>query len=836
MTSMIDRVMNPITRGLEMIFGGDSAPDHETEVMPKWLQAVSYFDEDSIYWLDGQYVGFAFVGSPLAGAGQSAAEKLAGILQGQLPTNTVMQFILWTSPDMEGTLVQYAMERVHATTPFLRETRDSFSEFYRGGASKSVVQGQDIRLRDVKLVITCKVPRASNEVDGEDLLRVTELRDTIGAGLKSVGFKMELMKPDKYLRFMQTIFNWSPDAAWRMAPKSQYSPEQPLTSQILDFDNEVRIDKEGLWFGDHRVRVLSPKRYPQRAQFGMAYSYLGEVLTGARGLRDPVLMAMNLWFRDRESEAGMIETESMYLTNQAGQGMSRFRPQIARQKQSFDIAVKQLGEGDRIIRCAFGMAIISPNDRSSIASVAAAKAYMREFGFHMLEDRYIAAPMFAHLVPFGTDVDGAPSIRRWRRLTTRAVVPLLPIMSEWRGTGTPTLLTISRNGQLMSLSNWDSETSFNVAIAAESGSGKSFLAQTLAVNARMTNGRMWIIDKGKSYRNIVELLGGQRMTFGTDSKLCLNPFTKIESYDDEEDMIFSLIAAMAAINDKLTDYQVAAGKRVMREVWDAKRHLMQVDDLAVALVAQEDPRLKDMGEQLTPFTKRGAHGWLFNGPNNYEATNPVILLELDDLEGKPQLQRVVLLQLMFQIRRDMLRLDRAIQKYLLIDEAWELLSGNTPGGGSDPVAEFVGKAYRQFRKGNGSAFTITQSIADFQRNEVTRAIWENSPHKWLLGQRGEAINSCQKEGWLAIDDHGYRLLRGVHTVKGEYSEIFMHTPFGYGVGRLIVPPLARKLFSTTATDVSRINKLREGGMSLTKAVEQIAREDGFVSEPRAKVA
>ncbi len=575
----------------------------------------------------------------------------------------------------------------------------------------------------------------------------------------------------------------------------------------------------------------------RQAAFGQAYAYLGEVMSGSNGLRDPTLLCMNLWFRDRESEAASIQKETMWLTNQSGQAITRFRPEILDQKRSFDLASKQIGDGDRIIRMCFGMVVITPDEKTSLAAVANAQAYMRTFGFKMMEDKYLCAPMFGNFMPFGTDVVSHAALRRWKRTTARGAVPLLPVMAEWRGTGTPSLLLVSRNGQLMSLSNWDSDTNFNCAIAAESGSGKSFLAQTLLQNARMTGDRFWIVDKGKSYTNIVEMMGGQRLSFGPSSGLCLNPWTIVDDYEADEDLLYSLISAMAAMNDPLSDVQSAEVKRLMRLTFNSVgREAMTIDHLAHVLLQQTDPRIRDVGTQLHPFTREGGYGRLFYGRNNYEVDNPVILLELDDLEGRAHLQRVVLLQLMFQIRREMGRLPRTVRKYLLIDEAWELLAGNGIAGGADPVADFVGKAYRQFRKHGGGALTITQSISDYFQNEVTRTIWANSAHKWLLGQRPEAIEAAKREGQLDIGDHGFRLLRGVHTVKGEYSEIFMHTPQGYGVGRLIVPPVFRKLFSTTATDVGRIAEMRERGMPLMKAIEKLAIEDGLIAGPLGDAA
>lgn len=824
---------------LKMIFGVDPWLHFETEVMPSWLQAVDYLHSNELYLLDDNALGFGFIGPPLSGVTAAAFEKLSGLFQGQMPNDTVIQFILWPGPDIETTLDKYKRARLFAEGSFLNAAKEQFVSFYRNGATKSVVKGNDIRLRDVRLIVTGKVPVSENPSQ-EEIQRVLELRDVIREGLRPCGFRMELLRPADYLRYMQTIFNWGADATWRHSSETEYDPDAPLCEQILDFDNEVRQDENGLWLGSTRARVLSPRVYPKQAVWGQAYAYLGEVMSGANGLRDPTVLCMNLWFKDREGEAAKIGREGMWLTNQSGQAITRFRPEILDQKKSFDLANKQIGEGDRIVRMCFGMVVFAPDEKASVAAVTNAKSYMRTFGFQMLEDKYFAAPMFGNFMPFGADTKGEKAMRRWKRTTTKGATLMLPIMAEWRGTGTPALLLISRNGQLMSLSNWDSDQSYNCAIAAASGSGKSFLAQALLLNARMCGERFWIIDKGKSYRNIVELMGGQRLTFGKDSNLCVNPFTIVTDYDDEEDLLYAIVSSMAALLEPLGDFQAAEVKKTMRAVFMAKQAAnedMYVDDLARELIENKDQRVVDVGKQLHPFTREGGYGRLFYGKNNYEADNPVILLELDELEGRAHLQRVVLLQLMFQIQREMARLPRTLRKYLLIDEAWELIAGaSVTNGIVDPIAEFIAKAYRQFRKHGGAAFAITQSIADFFINPVTRAIWENSPHKWLLGQTGFAVSQAQEKNWLDIGEHGFRLLRGLQSVQGEYSEIFAQTPYGYGVGRLIVPPVTRKLFSTTPADVEHIKQLRASGRSLEEAVEELCIKEGIIPEPRRKAA
>ena len=65
---------------------------------------------------------------------------------------------------------------------------------------------------------------------------------------------------------------------------------------------------------------------------------------------------------------------------------------------------------------------------------------------------------------------------------------------------------ISRNGQLMSLSLHDSNTNKNLVIAAESGSGKSFLTNELIFSYLSEGAQVWVIDAGKSYQKMSEML------------------------------------------------------------------------------------------------------------------------------------------------------------------------------------------------------------------------------------------------------------------------------------------------------------------------------------------
>lgn len=230
--------------------------------------------------------------------------------------------------------------------------------------------------------------------------------------------------------------------------------------------------------------------------------------------------------------------------------------------------------------------------------------------------------------------------------------------------------------------------------------------------------------------------------------------------------------------------------------------------------------------QLYPWTTKGEYGRFFNGPNNCDLNNALVVLELQQLTGRPHLQRLVLLQLMYQIQQAMDSLPRDLPKILLIDEAFSLLASNE-------TQKFIISWYRQLRKFGATAMICTQSINDFFDSNGSEAILENSAHMWLLAQKAESIALVRKENRLPLSEGAFDLLESVHTVPGEYSEILVRNAWGTGVGRLVVSDFNSLLYSTRAKDVSAIKAYRDRGLSLIDAINAVLRERGNSQAERA---
>ena len=775
--------------------------------------ALAYDPDNGVFLLEDRSLGFGFLCEPLSGADQAVSDRVNVFLNQEWPIDTLIQVSLWTSPDIQRNLAVLKSRRSGAMAAVTQGLVGNTLSFLQEGTRTPVDAATHVLIRRCQVIITVKLPTARPQPSEAEVERAKSLRLTSLQSLTTIGLRPQPLTADRYIRLMSVMLNWDEQAGWLSDPESKADDTQLIRDQLLDYGTDIRLDRSGVWLGDKRVKTLSVKRYPDHLYFGSARSYLGDVLSGARGIKQNCLITLTLHYPDSETTKAKLDTVRQWVTNQAYGPILKFVPHLGVRKQSFDLLFNAFMDGDRPVRGYLGVVLFC-GEAEEAQAVSNARVYFRELGFQLMEDKFFNLPLFLNCLPLGAERSVIRDSNRYKTFGTRHVIPLLPIFADWPGTGTPTLNLISRTGQLMSFSLFDSGSNYNACIAAQSGSGKSFLTNELIVSSLAEGARVWVIDVGRSYMNLAESLDGEFMAFTPESDLCINPFDLVQNWDEEADVIAGLVTSMAAPTEKLSDFQTASLKRILRDVWEDKGNQMSVDDVADRLKAQKDQRIVDLGEQLFPFTRRGEYGRFFNGRNNVRFTGDFTVLELEELKGRKHLQQVVLLQLIYQIQQAMYLGERDRPKLVVIDESWDLLT-------LGDAATFMEHGYRRFRKYGGSAITITQSVNDLYRTSTGRAIVENSAHMILLGQKAEAVEALRGEKRLPLPEGGYTLLKTVHTVPGVYSELFLLTEMGAGIGRLIVDPYKRLLFSTKPDEVHQIRQLRMQGMPITKAIQTL---------------
>lgn len=793
---------------------------------------VQAYDEQSkLFLCDDSTLGFAFECVPLAGGDQHTKERIEQLVAGDYPPGTIMQFFLYRSPDIEPQLNALARIRQdHMDGPLAGVVKQRI-DFLRAHTKKNIhgrsFSGGDYdcgRIQESRLIVSIKIPFEGKEPKESDVVLTKTWETKTESALSSVGLWPLALSASRYIRLMQSIINWSPNATWRSMPvMGEWEEDKTISAQIFDPTTDLVIaDKSTLQLGEHCfVKVMSAKRIPDAFFFTEAMKYVGNTMGGNDKLTINYAVCCNVFFPVTQSEKSKLETKRTWTVNQAVGPMLKFVPVLADKKHSFDILSESFQKGAKPIRMTFSVLLFSDSRKAVERAAVSAQSYWDTMHFHLMEDYFITAPMFQNCLPLCAEKEAVFHLDRYKTMTTRELPVLLPVFGEWKGTGTFHVALISRNGQLMSLSLHDSDTNKNAVIAAESGSGKSFLLNEIIVSYLSEGAQVWVIDAGKSYKKLNEQLDGDFLQFDEASKICLNPFELIDDWKEDEDTISVLIAAMASEKEKLSDFQMAGLKQILKRLWETKGQAMTVDDIAAECLGHTEQRMHDIGQQLFSFTSKGGYGQYFHGHNTMRFENPFTVLELDELQGRTHLRQVVLMQLIFQIQREMYLGERNRKKIMIIDEAWDLIK-------SGPVSVFIEHGFRKFRKYGGSAIIATQSLNDLYENPVGRAIAENANMMLLLGQKPETIASIRDSGRLVLSEAGFNLLSTVASVGGVYSEIFVksgHT--GVGVGRLIVSNFEKMLFSTAPEDVNAIESYTDQGLNVTDAINHVLRDRGL---------
>ncbi len=791
------------------------------------LPACAINPENSMLLGSDNSVGFAWSCIPICYEDDRIIERLNGFLNDDYPNGSIIQFCLYRSPDIFAQMYRYKQLRRGCPDPFLGELLDERIKFIKYHSRRNLI-GKSFDngiIHDLHLVVVLKMPLQDLQPSVDEDQRAQALGEKIQAHLRNIGLFPQRMDATAYIRFMQTILNPTANASWRHRGFSNsWLKDRQINQQIFDPDTHLMVHRDYLHLGKHNyIRLLSARRLPEYAFPGSALSYVGDLLSGMSTVKANYLICVNIFYPNGENLRQSLERKRQFTVQQASGPILKFVPVLAKKKESFDHLQESLQNGHKPLRLSYSIALMAPSLKKLNVLSTSMRNIWREQHFELMVDDCCQLPVFLNALPFGADRKSVRDLFLYFTLTSQMAVPLLPIMGEWRGTGTFHTSLFSRNGQLMSVSLHDSHTNKNAVIAAESGSGKSFFANELIISYLSEGAQIWVIDAGKSYKNICEILSGDFLQFDEASQVCLNPFMLISDYSEDEDAIVSLVQNMASQSNSLDEFQKSALRRIMQNLFRAKGNDLMVDDIRNACLDSADKRVQDIGSQLYPFCSEGSYGKFFNGKSTIDFKNKFTVLELDELNGRRHLRQVVLLQLIYQIQQQVFLGDRSRKKIILIDEAWDLLKDGD-------VSVFLEHAYRKFRKYGGSAIIATQSINDLYSNSAGQAIAENSATMFLLGQNAEAVESVKRSGRLAMSEGAWELLKTVHTMTGVYSEIFIKSENGTGVGRLIVSEFQKLLYSTSPEDVSAIARYRQDGMSITQAIWALMRERGMTME------
>jgi conjugal transfer ATP-binding protein TraC len=491
--------------------------------------------------------------------------------------------------------------------------------------------------------------------------------------------------------------------------------------------------------------------------------------------------------------------------------------------------------------------LFDEDDDKLMTSVSRARRIWESQGYIMQEDRMLLPILFLASLPFGlyTSNNNVDTIDRDFFTPADSITYILPIQSDFAGFGDPHIILAGRKGQVIGGDIYAKGTdNHNAFIAASSGKGKSFFLNYLIGAYYAAGALIRLIDIGGSYKKACKTHHGRYLEFSADSRICLPPFGNVNSSDAEDfagdifniaSIINQMIHSTTDVAERDAETTMTLIKHAVRWAWDQEGSDASVDTVHtffnefpahVDREAREEVQdrrkhtdhvqflAQGLAYNLHDFTSGGMYGKWFNGKSTLNiADDEFVVLELEQLMAQKELFKVVTLQVINHVTAD-LYLDRLRERIRLIlfEEAWKFLMK------SDMINNTVGEGYRRARKYRGSFSVVVQSLLDIKHiGNVGDVIMSNSDFKFYL--ESPDFDKAKEAKIINYDDFVMSLLKTVRSNKPKYSELFIDSPFGLGIGRLVVDPFTYYMNTSDGAEVGQLERLCDGGLDYAEAID-----------------
>ena len=781
------------------------------------------FDETTDIYHCKNAKGVALEINPIVGASDNNMEAIYSFLQRTLPEGAIMQCLLYASPHLGDVFDDYvlARENGHAVTKKLASKR---AEYWKKGVFKSLVPWQQNVLRDFKVLI-CLVFDHSLTMSDTTIINLFERFKGV---LRSLDVHYTNASPECLMQWVNTLLR--PNGELRPERKEYHALNRlnSLSTLLASpqnfkrvFSDHILID-DGEWqIRNYRVEDFG-RESPHLCQMS---ALIGNLFDSNAQIGCPFSLSLIVKVCDTSKENANASV-SAWRALQRAETIGKFSPKSVRDANEARAIVGEIENAERLVLVSFQATLYcntseSQEHESSLMNVVQAT----NFRWRLVKNFMLQPVMMLAHLPLAQNFKWFKDMERlglFYKVWAKNAAGMLPMVADSKGMSQPNMMLVSRRGQVFFFDPFGNQRgNYNTCVAGIAGSGKSVVVQEMANSLIGTGGRVFIIDIGRSYKKLCENLSGQFIEFSQDSKLCLNPFSTVNTDELVEfyDFMVNFVAMILNPQQGLTLLERAYIEKAIKKAWEDKGNEGSITDIADYLLNDDDQRAKDLGTALYPYTKHGQYGHLFNGVATVDFDNAFVVFELEEISGNKLLQSIVFTLLMYHVTEKMYLGDRKTKISLIIDEAWTMLKGGQGGAIIENIA-------RKARKYKGSLITITQSVMDYFLSEASHAAFTNSYWKIILMQNKGDIETLVEQKKLPLDAFQKRLLCSLRTEHGAYSEMMILGDGGECVvGRLFLDPYSRVLYSTQAADFSRLNELRASGVPLEEAIEIRAKEN-----------
>lgn len=326
----------------------------------------------------------------------------------------------------------------------------------------------------------------------------------------------------------------------------------------------------------------------------------------------------------------------------------------------------------------------------------------------------------------------------------------------------------------------------NENVVGPTRSGKSFTVGHRIIDFIEKNGIVIILDKGGTYKNLIQNLGGKYFENSDKNPIRINPLL-IQKTDGEyqlskDNMIylktfFMMIWKNKDRGEKPTNAEESGLMWVISSYYKAVNNELKTDSNLIPRIphffdwykeflenSREEKEFVEYSSDfdftnflnvLKPFA-HGIYAETFDVVDNKLLTDEkLICFDLAGLEKDPFMFRIMS-TVIIQLIMDYIKLYPKVKKWIPIDEAWSLFSGD--------MGDFIAYMFRTILKANGKSTVITQSASDFEKCEIGQILIDNAGILTILNHAGQDYEKLQDV--FSLTSHELDLVKSIRKMKG----------------------------------------------------------------------
>jgi len=441
-----------------------------------------------------------------------------------------------------------------------------------------------------------------------------------------------------------------------------------------------------------------------------------------------------------------------------------------------------------------------------VATEAARTAFAAAGNSELLLEEGTQLPAFLSMLPGA----GRYQLRR-KGCTSRNAGDFLPVFAPWRGSARSTSLFETPLGDSFRFDLFDKSTGLNAhhgIVVADTGSGKSVTLGALTLDARAAGVEAILVDNGRSWAPLTELLGGVHIS--VDLGTSISPFLSyadmagpdgaIANEDVEEVVQFLEVCAADRTRPPFDKVERDVVSRAVRFCYEKLRsrpgespligHFS--DALSACPFTHSDDRAIALGlvRRLGIYCT-GIYADFLNRPSKLRFDSPLLAFDLGRVSESPATRAIAMATIVQAITNR--ALTRKVRTLVEIDEGHEYL------GAGDAAERFLGGCYRKMRKHGTAMWMISQNLNDFLESKVGReAIVGNSTIRIFLrhlpGKHRAVVDH------FGLSPRTAAAFERLDMKPGHYSDFLLLYGERTTVVRLALDPLAYWILTTDKDD------------------------------------